>query len=790
MADPVRIGGFFSSFDTEAVIQQLTLAREGVLRQLDIKSTTITAKRTTLGTVQSKFAALLAKINALVAPASVGAKSTQVTGTGVTAAATPSSTLGTFTVDVTKLASSTTHAGTAISTAIDAASPMNLANFGVIPTNGTFTIATATGGTRTFYVGGAAVQSASLLNASNFATAPASGTFTITTATGGSVQLTVDVATQTLDDVITAINATAIGVTASISADASGKMNQITLTSTQGAITLGNGTDTSNFLTATNLLSSSGTTTRVSSTAFTKQASLNEVIADINAGGIGVTASVTNDANGKANILTLTSTQGDISLGNGGDTSNFLTATNVIASAAGTTRASTQSMARLSLSAKLNVAGLDGGAPAAGDHSFTLNGATINYNVANDSLTDIINRINASAAGVTARYDSAADTIRLQNNKTGSLTITVADDGAGGNLMAKLGLLAGTQTLGGNAEYKIDGGATQTSATNTVSTASGVTLTFSALTGATPATVTVTQDVNTALTTVKGFITEFNSVMTAIDAATKADGSKTNNQSGVLSGDATLRQLKSDLRNIVTGAGINVGGNFVTLGQIGFNWGAVGAAVGTTNTLQLDETKFKNALANDPASVQAVLNALTLTASLVPGGTGSITGMTGTYSGAEGGTYAISDDGAGNLTSVFTPANGGPKVTQTATVTAGGTNTSLIPGMTLSIAGVFQAGSHSITVSATSQSVIRRLKDFADVAAGAGGVLQKRQDAFAEVTKDIAQRRSVIEERISREMDGLRRKFAAMERAQARAQAVQSALEQALTRMDSASRQQ
>lgn len=788
MSDPIRIGGFFSTFDTESVIAQLTAVRMRAVNQLEIKSIQASAKKSALATVQSTVGNLLSKLSALSGLNSVSGRLASVSGTAVSASTTPSSTLGSFAVDVTKLASATRLAGTPISGGIDAVTAMRESNFGTVPTNGTFTIATATGGAQTFSVGGAAVQNAAMLNAANFDMAVTSGTFTLATATGGSAAIAIDAATQSLDDVVTAINAAGVGITATITADANGRLNQLTLTSTQGNITVGSGTDSSNFLSATNLLASGGTTTRTSTAAFTKQMSLNDAIADINASAIGVTASVTNDVYGRPGILTVTSTQGNISFGNGADTSNFLNATGLLTSPSGSTRSSAASIARLSLSEKLDATTLNGGAPVAGDHFIKLNGVEVAYNAANDSLTDLINRINASTANVTAKYDSLTDTIKLQNKTTGALTLTVEDDGAGGDLAAKLGLIGGTTTAGENAEYSIDGGPTQSSATNSIGY-NGVSLTLNALTSGSPVTVAVSQDSAAAANAMKDFVAEFNNVLKAIDAVTKADGSKTNNTSGPLSGDASLRQLKSDLRGIVTGPGLNLPGQYTTLSQLGISFGAVGSAIGTTNTLQFDEAKFKSALAADPTAVQSVLSALTLTGGLEPAGTGSITGLTGAYTGTVPGKYLITDDGAGNLTADFTPANGGPTTSTTAAVLAGGTNTSLIPGMALSIAGVFQAGTHTVTVTATTQSVIQRLKQYAENQAGTGGVLQKRQDSYTSVTKDIADRIVMMEDRIEREMDVYRKKFAAMEQAQARAQGILSSLQQMSAQMNANSSQ-
>lgn len=782
MSDPVRIGGFFSTFDTEAVIAQMTQIRMNAVTQLEIKSAKALGKKSGIASVQTAVTAMLAKLNTLANNTSVSGKSATSSGAAVAASSTPSSSIGSFTVDVTKLATSSRLAGTPIAGPIDATKSMNESNFGSVPTRGSYTITTAGGGSQKFGVGGANVQNAALLNANNFEMAATSGTFTIATATGGSATLTIDATTQSLDDVITAINGSGIGVTASVTADEYGHMNQVSITSTQGDITMGSGTDTSNFLSATNLLAAEGTTTKTSSASFTKMMSLNDVIADINGSALGITAGVTNDLQGRANILTLTSSMGNISFGNGGDTSNFLSASGLLTSATGTTRSSAAPLSRMNLTGKMQDIDWAAGAPAAGDHNLVINGVNVAYNAANDSVTDVINRINASDAGVTAKYDSLSDTIKLQNAKTGPLSITVADDGAGGDLAAKMGLIAGTFSEGENAAYSIDGGASISSASNTVSY-NGVGLTLTALTSGSPVTVTVAQDATNATATLKAFVTEFNNVMTAIDKVTKADGSKTNNTSGPLSGDATLRQLKSDMRGIITGLGVNVGGSMTTLSQIGVSFGAIGSAIGSTNTLQLDEAKFKQALADDPAGTQALLSALTLSGTLDGGGTGSISGLSGAYSGGVTGKYSIVDDGAGLLTSTFTPANGGPPVTTTANVTANGSTTLLVPGMTVQIGPLLQAGTHTISVAASSQSVIQRLKQFADVQAGAGGVLQKRQDAFQKITDDIATRIDQVTERIEREMEVLRKKFAAMERAQAASQTLIQQLQQTANRI-------
>jgi flagellar hook-associated protein 2 len=774
MSDPVRIGGFFATFDTEAVVRQLTAIRMRQVTLLEGRGAANLARKGAVDAVQTAMRAFLERARALSAPQSASGMVATASGSGVTVSALPGAQAGSFTVSVNQLASATRLQGTPISAGIDATRAMNRSNFGTAPTNGTFTIATATGGSRTLTVGPATAQTAVALQSANIEMAVTSGTFTVGTVGGGTQQLTVNAATQSLNDVVAAINGAGVGLTASVVTDANGRANRLELVSSQGEIILGGAGDSSNFLSATRLLATPTGTTRTGA-AFTQQMTLNDAIADINASGIGVTASITNDSHGRPNILTVTSTQGNISFGTGSDTSNFLSVTGLLTSAAGTTRSSANPIARLSASAKLQDAGLNGGPPNAGDHALVINGVSIAYNAATDSLVDLINRINGSQAGVAARYDSLTDTVRLQNRATGNLMLTVQDS-PGGNLAARLGLATATATAGQNAEYSIDGGPVQQSASNAVGFG-GTTMTFTELTSS-PVTVTVSQDTAGVASTVRAFVSDFNNLMRTIDRATRADGSRMNNQSGPLSGDSALRALESDLRRIMTSPGMNLEGGLVTLSQIGLTFGAVGSAVGTTNTLQFDEARFGEAMRTNQAGVQELLSRLSLRATLEPGGTGSLTGVSGTYAGREPGRWTITDDGAGNLTAVFTPASGGPTTSSSGTIAANGTNSGLIPGLTLSAGAVLQAGTHTVTVAATAESVIQRLRRFADNQAGIGGTLDQRKATHDRIAADIAERIATVEARIEAEMEQLRRKFAVMERAQARAQSILGNLQQ------------
>ena len=767
MSDPVRISGFFATFDTEAVLAQLRAVREIALSRLEVDEARAQVRQQLIADISTDLSSVLARAKLLTLPNSTLAKTATVSGTAVSAAATPSSTLGQFTVDVLKLATATAVDGSAISAGVDATAALSEGNFSTAPTNGTYTVGTTAGGSATLTIGEAVAGNTSLLNATNFATDVTDGTFTLATATGGSQSLTIDITTDSLDDVITAINGSGIGVTATITNDANGRANVLTLTSTQGDITVGDVADTSNFLAATKLEGATGTTTIASTAAFTKQMTLNEVIADINGAGVGLTASVQNDGNGRPNLLQLTAAS-DVTIGNATDSSNFLSATNLLASPGTTTRSSTLGIARLNPSENMADASFFGGAPASGSHHFTINGVQIDYDVATDSLNDVISRINGSSAGVTALYNSADDRLEFAQTATGSLEITVSDDGAGGDFLSKMGLLTASQTLGESAEYSVNGGATQYSASNTVSPLPGSTMTLLETTEVgSPETVTITQDTESVTNAIRNFVDAYNAAITTIDGATNIDLDNANN-SGELSGDSTIRQLKSTMRNLVTGQGLNVSGAYGSLTQIGISFGEFGSELGSTDTLILNEGDFTDALAADPVSVQTLFEAFTLDASLTGGGTGSISSIAGTYSGPVAGTYTIIDDGAGNLTSVFRDIHG-DETTSFATVVASGTETTLVPGMTLNIAATLLAGEHTIVVSNTSISPMRQIQSFLESQAGTGDILELRQDSYDAIATDVRERIETLQDRIDGEMDNLRRKFIAMEQAQAAA---------------------
>jgi hypothetical protein len=176
--------------------------------------------------------------------------------------------------------------------------------------------------------------------------------------------------------------------------------------------------------------------------------------------------------------------------------------------------------------------------------------------------------------------------------------------------------------------------------------------------------------------------------------------------------------------------------------------------------------------------VQNLLSVFTLTANLQAGGTGSVTGITGNYSGAQQGTYTLSDLGDGTMVVDFVPTDGSQPTQTVINIAAGGTNTTAIPGITLQFAGTLQAGTHTITVTNTAASPLARVRELLTVQTAPGGVLEQRQTTYDEVKADYEDRIEEIQESVDNEIEILRRKFVLMEQAQARANSMLTALQQ------------
>src|SRR6185436_12275314 len=106
----------------------------------------------------------------------------------------------------------------------------------------------------------------------------------------------------------------------------------------------------------------------------------------------------------------------------------------------------------------------DGGSGAG---VFKVNGVSISFNATTDTVSSVLSRINSSAAGVSASYDTVNDRFVFTNKTTGDVGIALQD--VTGNFLAATGLSGGSLTRGKNLLYTVDGGPQLTSQSNTIS---------------------------------------------------------------------------------------------------------------------------------------------------------------------------------------------------------------------------------------------------------------------------------------------------------------------------------
>lgn len=342
---------------------------------------------------------------------------------------------------------------------------------------------------------------------------------------------------------------------------------------------------------------------------------LSSILANIStATGGSVSGSLVSDPAKGGLVVQLTSAS-PISVANG--TSNVLSLLKLdTASYSG--GALTSSDAVNSAHAELKLDGSGGATNLAGTVSsgtLSINGVQIDYNVATDSLNDVIKRINDSQAGVRATFvNTNGGQVSLINKSSGALAIAISDTGS---LAAALGLQASdAQSLGQSAQLRIDGGAIQSFNKNAGITAAGldgVLLDLRDPNPGNPYTVTVDGSAATATDKLKAFVDQFNNVTSTIDQLTAYNADT--KAKGILQSDASITGLRSHLLDLVFGriGGLHGSNAQGSLAELGISTGAIGSNPGTTIQLQLDSGKLASALEKDPTRVAQLLGATNTT---------------------------------------------------------------------------------------------------------------------------------------------------------------------------------
>ncbi len=300
--------------------------------------------------------------------------------------------------------------------------------------------------------------------------------------------------------------------------------------------------------------------------------------------------------------ITLTGS-GTISLGSPNDSSNFLNVVKLFGNGTSSVT-SVSKLGAVNLNASITSSGLSTSitnVDGDGDGTFTINGVVIAFNVNNDSVGAIIQRINDSQAGAIVTYDSENDKFVIVNAETGSLGLTVSET-VGGFLEA-LGLNStATLNLGNNANFTVNGGGTLISTSNVLDAGShGITgLSVTAKETGTEI-VNVQSDSSGIREKIETFIEKYNAVQSFIEENTKITVEDSSVSTSILTDNREVDALERSLRTSVFNAVPALTGTIKRLHDLGIEFKS------GSNELEIVEgTALDDALEQDPGAVSTI----------------------------------------------------------------------------------------------------------------------------------------------------------------------------------------
>jgi len=295
-----------------------------------------------------------------------------------------------------------------------------------------------------------------------------------------------------------------------------------------------------------------------------------------------------------------------LSLGAPNDTSNFLQAMQLAGSGTkteGNPSITTDDVYSVTSSApslsapKLNVLIKDSGLPGFSNSvagSLEINGESISYDSHTDTIQTILDKINASEAGVSAIFDISQRVFSLSNKTTGNVGISVVDSQTNG-LAAALGLATGTTVNGSDATFSVNGGGILTSRSNILDeTAHGIKGLSVTANKIGEQTLTVAGDYTAAKDSLNDFITKYNAVQNAIEKYTKVTVAGDKVSSAILAGNRELATLSRSLRTMLYQAGGGITGSVQRLSDLGINFAGIEPTISLTKS-NLLESKLATA---------------------------------------------------------------------------------------------------------------------------------------------------------------------------------------------------
>lgn len=251
---------------------------------------------------------------------------------------------------------------------------------------------------------------------------------------------------------------------------------------------------------------------------------------------------------------------------------------------------------------------------------FKVNGQTINVS-STDKLSDVISRVNNSAAGVTMAYDEITDKITFTSKDTGVASQVKLENGSS-NFISAIQMDT-TVVTGQDARVKIDG--VETYRGSNTFTADGVTYTLKQATTS-PVTVNTTYDTDAIFNKIKDFVNKYNDTIELLNKRVKENKFKsytplTDDQkidmseddiklweekakSGLLKNDITLSSTLRSMRSTIIDPVGSISTNYNSLSKIGIDTVSYDInAPSNAGKLVINEEQLRKAINEDANGV-------------------------------------------------------------------------------------------------------------------------------------------------------------------------------------------
>ena len=257
------------------------------------------------------------------------------------------------------------------------------------------------------------------------------------------------------------------------------------------------------------------------------------------------------------------------------------------------------------------------------DTNFTLKNSadltTGEIDIDNTTLQQLLDKVNASAAGVSMSYNPVEDRFQITNKDTGSLRITAVD--TTGTLLSnsmKLDYDADSATVdsatlvrGSDATLTINGTTVSSNSNSVTGEAHGidgliVNIKESYTSSTSDQTFTVAADTSGAKSAIDSFISEYNSAQRHLSNVTQTTTTDDKVETSIFSDNLEVTSLVSGLRAAVFGDIHSVspatsGTGFERIQDIGIDFSS-----GTSDLQITDSSKLSDALSNNGAQVKEI----------------------------------------------------------------------------------------------------------------------------------------------------------------------------------------